>query len=67
MIRRHGAIDTDSFAQWSDRVERRLRKIVLLLVILLIAAQTALQSPSIRHWLSPTDRAEGIEYDAGSG
>lgn len=64
---RKQAPDPASFTAWSDRVERRLRKCVLALVILLVAAQAAMQSPVVRSWLSPTERAEGIVYDGGHG
>lgn len=61
------APDPDSFPEWSDRVEKAMRKGILVLVILLVAAQAAMQSPIVRSWLSPTERAEGILYDGGHG
>ncbi len=61
------APDRASFPAWSDRVEKRVRKCILTLVILLVAAQAAMQSPIVRSWLSPTERAEGIVYDGGHG
>jgi|GEM_PF-3376455 len=61
------APDPASFSAWSDRVEKRLRRCILILVILLVAAQAAMQSPIVRSWLSPTERAEGNLYDGGHG
>ena len=59
--------DPASFPAWSDRVEKRIRKCVLVLIVLLVAAQAAMQSPLVRSWLSPTERAEGNLYDRGPG
>jgi hypothetical protein len=62
-----GIPDPQKFAEWSDRVEKLIRKGLWLLIVLLLLFQSALQVPVIRNWLSPTDRLEGISYVKGSG
>ncbi|MBW5446666.1 hypothetical protein GE107_11400 [Cohnella sp. CFH 77786] len=61
MIRKRD-IDPRAFAEWSDCVEKWLRRGIWLLVLLLLLFQSALQSPAVRAWMSPTDRLEGISY-----
>jgi len=59
--------ESESFVAWSDRLEKHIRRWILILVLLLVATQAAMQSPFVRSWLSPTERAEGILYDRDSG
>jgi len=59
--------EPEAFPAWSDRPEKRIRKCILLLVVLLVVAQAAMQSHAIRSWLSPTERAEGATYSRGPG
>jgi hypothetical protein len=55
------------FTAWSDRVEKLLCRGLVILTLLLLIFQTALQMPVIRAWLSPTERLEGIPYHRHSG
>lgn len=54
------------FAHWSDRIERLLKRAILLLVIVLVIVQLVLQFPAARYWLTTTDHSEGVpfHYDA---
>jgi len=54
------------FAIWSDRIERLLKRGILMLVILLVIVQLVLQIPAARHLLTTTDHSEGVpfNYDA---
>jgi hypothetical protein len=51
-----------TFIRRSDRVERFLRKSILWLVLLAVAAQLALQSPVLRAWLTGLDKFEGTPF-----
>jgi hypothetical protein len=57
---------TKLFISWSDSVERRLKQALWFLVVLLLLGQTAMQVPSIRSWLSETDKWEGIPFERQS-
>lgn len=50
------------FIVWSDRVERILKRVIVMLVILLCFSQLILQFPAVRHWLTTTDSSEGVPF-----
>jgi hypothetical protein len=54
------------FLTWSDRAERRLKQAVWCLAVLLLLAQTLLQYPAVRSWLTATERWEGVEFAPAS-
>ncbi|WP_373229750.1 DUF5359 family protein [Cohnella sp.] len=50
------------FTAWSDRVEKILKRVIVILVIFLCIAQLILQFPSARHLLTTTDSSEGVPF-----
>lgn len=53
----------ESFLDFSSRVERGLKKLLLYLLLLLIAVQLLLQFPKVRHVLTRVEQLEGIPYE----
>jgi hypothetical protein len=54
------------FVAWSDRVETGFKRALWILIVLFLLFQSALQFPSVRAWLSPTDALEGVPYERKS-
>lgn len=50
------------FASWSDRIERRIARGIVLLALLLFLCQLLLQFPAMRRLMTTTDRSEGIPF-----
>ncbi|MFC5699861.1 hypothetical protein ACFPVX_01090 [Cohnella faecalis] len=53
---------TRDFAEWSDRAEKRIVKVVVVLLVALVVSQTAIRIPAVRSWLTLTDKWEGIPF-----
>jgi hypothetical protein len=54
-----GADPDNRLAEWSDKVSRRLFKIVAILLLIMALAQLSMQSDSVRQFLTSADRWEG--------
>lgn len=50
----------NSFMQFSDRIERKLRIGIVVCLLLLLVIQTAMRYPELRYLLSIVDRLEGM-------
>lgn len=46
-------------AEWSDKVGRRLLKVVAVLLIMMVLTQLSMQNDIVRHFLTSADRWEG--------
>lgn len=51
--------------QAAERFDGYLRAAALTCVVLLIIAQLLLRVPSLKAWIAPGERVEGIRYEAG--
>lgn len=50
------------FTAWSDRIERYIRRGIVVLALLLALSQVVLQFPAARYWLTTTDESEGVPF-----
>ncbi|MFC5531720.1 hypothetical protein [Cohnella yongneupensis] len=62
MKQSHNGNPEPDFSAWSDRIERYLRRGILILAILLCLSQLVLQFPAVRYWMTTTDESEGVPF-----
>lgn len=55
-----GPEKSSSYADFAVRMEKRLLKLIVLLLVLLVLGQTAMRFPALRPLLSMTDKWEGV-------
>ncbi|MGO4544237.1 hypothetical protein AB4Z29_05530 [Paenibacillus sp. 2TAB23] len=55
--------NTDAMIKLTDEVSAVLRKIIIMLVILLVCSQAALQNHAVRQWLTGVDQREGVRLN----
>lgn len=51
------------FIQVADAVSHVLRAAIIVLLILIVISQMAIQNDTIRHWLTDVDRLEGTRLE----
>ncbi|WEK55667.1 MAG: DUF5359 family protein [Candidatus Cohnella colombiensis] len=51
-----------NFTAWSERVERYIVRVIVVLTVLLCLSQLMLQFPSVRRLISSTERTEGVPF-----